>query len=368
MQGFPPSDTKTDVMVRGIPRLIDSKTTACLDIMAGLFPEYQVMNDESYYIGSSHTLESISVFDGEILNGDKILIMRDMGLGDVLLSLPAVRQLKKRFPWAEIVYATLPRYLDLIAGQDFIDRAVSLHDLDLSGNDYKLIVNYIRCLEIYSIERNRGPRVDSFAKMLGMEIPGGERVVAPILSVANKAKASWLLREVDGPIVTYVLQAVAWNRTYPPDRVPELAEHLRALLPRHTIVILDVQARLYADLPGVLDLGTLTDTAMDAAAVCAVSDLVISSDTGLAHMAAALGVPTLVLLSSMPFDWRYAHYGPHVQAIHKIGAAPCVPCWDWQRELGKLQYCNRTKDNVCMEAIKPIEIATRAHRMIRGAM
>jgi len=367
MLGFPPGGKTGTTMVRGIPRQVDDKSDISREIMTGLYPEYKVINDDTYYIGSNTTLESISVFDDEILPGDKILIMRDMGLGDILLSLPTVKQLKHRYPHATITYATLPKFIDMVSGHDFIDEPVSIHDINLDGTEYKLIINFMRCLEFYSILRNRGRRVESFAKMIGIDLPEYENVVEPRLTAENYAAASDLLRNVTGPIITYVLQAVAWNRSYEPWKSRDVIIELRKALPDHTVVVLDVDAALFGDIPGVLDLGTRTETAMDAAAVCWMSDLVISPDTGMAHVSAALGIPTLVLLSSMPFEWRFDHYGDHVDYIHKIGAAPCVPCWDWQRLRGRIRYCNRTKDNVCMSSIKPAEIATKAARMIKNA-
>jgi hypothetical protein len=60
------------------------------------------------------------------------------------------------------------------------------------------------------------------------------------------------------------------------------------------------------------DLGSRLDVTsgafMDTAAVLMSLDLVITSDTALAHLAGALGVPVWVALSTTP-DWRWLLHG-----------------------------------------------------------
>ena len=48
-------------------------------------------------------------------------------------------------------------------------------------------------------------------------------------------------------------------------------------------------------------------TFSEAAAICQVSSRVISIDTSIAHLSAALGIPTTILLPYRP-DWRWGQY------------------------------------------------------------
>ena len=54
--------------------------------------------------------------------------------------------------------------------------------------------------------------------------------------------------------------------------------------------------------------GKKLETFSDTAAICKHLDLVISVDTGVAHLSAALGTPTSVLLAYRP-DWRWGAEG-----------------------------------------------------------
>jgi len=59
-----------------------------------------------------------------------------------------------------------------------------------------------------------------------------------------------------------------------------------------------------APLPGLVELGPSLGTFSDTAYALSGMDLVITVDTALAHLAGALGVPTLLLLAYLP-DWRW---------------------------------------------------------------
>jgi len=56
--------------------------------------------------------------------------------------------------------------------------------------------------------------------------------------------------------------------------------------------------------PGMISLEPLLSTFSDTAYALSAMDLVITVDTALAHLAGAMGIPTLLLVSSLP-DWRW---------------------------------------------------------------
>jgi len=59
-----------------------------------------------------------------------------------------------------------------------------------------------------------------------------------------------------------------------------------------------------APFPGVTRLAPMLGSFSDTAFALAAMDLVITVDTALAHLAGAMGVPTLLLLHAYP-DWRW---------------------------------------------------------------
>jgi ADP-heptose:LPS heptosyltransferase len=100
---------------------------------------------------------------------------------------------------------------------------------------------------------------------------------------------------------------------------------------------------------GRLDLGGL-------AAFLASARLVLSVDSGPAHLAAIQGVPVLSLFSGTNRAPQWAPRGREVQVIQAPGI-PCSPC-----ELSVCPY-----GNACMKAIDPATVLAAARKLLRVA-
>ena len=94
------------------------------------------------------------------------------------------------------------------------------------------------------------------------------------------------------------------------------------------------------------------------AAVLRQADLVIANNSGVAHLAAACGRPTLGIYSGshQPQEW-----GPRGRTIRIITAVvPCSPCG-----YEKLELCPH--DHRCMTMIEPETVAQHARAMLGKA-
>lgn len=60
------------------------------------------------------------------------------------------------------------------------------------------------------------------------------------------------------------------------------------------------------------------------AALCAAAAVVVSNDSGMAHLAGAVGAPTVVIFGSTSSAWT-APLGPHVRVVQR--ATVCSPCF-----------------------------------------
>src|SRR5207249_196174 len=96
-----------------------------------------------------------------------------------------------------------------------------------------------------------------------------------------------------------------------------------------------VGARGFA-LAGATDLATQ-------AALCAGARLVVCNDSGLAHLAAAVGVPTLAVFGSTSSAWT-APRGPRVRILQHAPA--CSPCFQRTCRIGYR----------CLEAVEVGEV------------
>ena len=88
------------------------------------------------------------------------------------------------------------------------------------------------------------------------------------------------------------------------------------------------------------------------------ADLVIANNSGVAHLAAACGTPTLAIYSGshQPQEW-----GPRGDDVRTVMAlVPCSPCG-----YDKLEEC--PNDHLCMKQIAPETVADEAIAMLSGA-
>ena len=133
----------------------------------------------------------------------------------------------------------------------------------------------------------------------------------PYLRASDERIAQWRSRlaPITGPRVAF-----AWfgRATHPNNRNRSLAlARLAPLFAREGISFISVQhemdsadAATLRSLPQITHVGEELRDFEDTAAVFALADLVISTDTSVANLAGALGVPAWILLSFSP-DWRW---------------------------------------------------------------
>jgi len=105
----------------------------------------------------------------------------------------------------------------------------------------------------------------------------------------------------------------------------------------------------------LINLGGQTDWAALAATIRE-ADLVISNDTGVAHLAAAAGCPTLAIYSGAHQPQEWGPRGQNVRAIMAIVA--CSPCG-----YGQLELCPH--DHLCMKQIEPRMVLQHALAMLQ---
>ena len=123
--------------------------------------------------------------------------------------------------------------------------------------------------------------------------------------VPNRAALAALLAPSQGR--TRVGLVWAGNPTHPRDRkrsLPPEALAPLAALPGVAWHSFQLEPGTAPPLPGLVALGPLLSTFSDTAYALSGMDLVITVDTALAHLAGALGIPTLLLVTFLP-DWRW---------------------------------------------------------------
>ena len=278
----------------------------------------------------------------------RILFITATRLGDAVLSTGLLAHLLTAYPGARITVACGPVAAGVFVRMPGLERVIavqkrrgdlhwaalwwqvawSVWDLvvDLRGSALSLVLAARRCA-IMRGGRRPGHRLTHIAGVLGVAGP-----IAPVAwtNAADRAAARALLP--DGAAVIGLGPTANWaGKMWPAERFVALARTLAGRLPGARVAVFggpgaaerEAAAFVLGALPGAVDLvGRLS--LPEAAACLARCTLFVGNDSGLMHLAAASGAPTLGLFGPTPAS-EYAPAGrctAVVQADGVPGAAP----------------------------------------------
>lgn len=272
----------------------------------------------------------------ELTAGD-VLVLRALGLGDLLAGVPALRGVRRRWPGRRLVLAAPRGIGEFLRTRGVVDEVLVTSGLDplrAKGSGHVAVDLH-----------GRGPASQDLLLATGPEFLLGFRSAAAGVPAFPDGPA-WFLDEHEvtrwcrllaaaggacgpedlrlrprpaapgaGPVVVHPGAAFA-SRRWPVERWAAVVARLRAeghpVVATGTADEADLGAALASagarDLTGTLDLDGLAD-------VVAAARLVLSGDTGTAHLATAHGVPSLLLFGPTPPHW----WGPALDAdLHTV--------------------------------------------------
>lgn len=223
----------------------------------------------------------------EDLRGRRVLLWSEQGFGDTLLSCRFARDLAAR--GAEVILAAQPALLPLLASLEGVSRLVS-RDGPLPEADFHCPLMSLP--HVLGVTLATLPRLERF-----LHAPA-ERSMAWHKQLTGHAKLKVGIACSGNP-----RQMNDHNRSMP----IELMAPLLGTGGTFFLLQKDLRTRdadWLAAHPQIHDLRSQIGDFGDTAAIIENLDLVITVDTSVAHLAAALGRPTWILLSYSP-DWRY---------------------------------------------------------------
>ena len=291
----------------------------------------------------------------------RVLVLRASRIGDLVCAEPALRALRAALPAAELTLLTLPLLRELAERSPHVDRfrafpgypglaeqlfepraalaclaalqrerydlAVQLQGSGVYTNPFTLLVGaratagYVRpgdrpglldaALPLPSLG-HEADRALALATFLGA--PARGRVPELHLRAEDHAAAERLLSDVEPPLVALHPGARNAARAWDPARFGAVGCALRRRLGGTILLLGDDEARPAAvaagraaggpllDLVGRVGLGALGAVLLRAA-------LVVTNDSGPAHLAYALGVPTVTVMGAGDLE-RYGPAGP----------------------------------------------------------
>jgi heptosyltransferase-2 len=340
-------------------------------------------------------------------NINRIVVRAPNWLGDAVMSVAALRELRRILPDAQITIVARPGTADIFTDADFIDEVLIYDRRGLKSvwqqirnwkqRQFDLALLFQNAFEAaaiaflarvplrvgYDTERRgfllthkislptwKDERHEIFYYLnivaeLERALLGSTSEVEPdfrlTVSEDRKKRAQNILRdygiEPGAPLVLLCPGSVnSRAKRWPAERYAELADKLRESGAKVALIgspsELEVSQSVIAQCQYSPTLLTGKTSVAEVAALISIADVLITNDTGPAHVAAAVGTPTLVIFGpTNPLTTR--PFGSSGEIIrHPPDCAPCM-----------LRDC--PIDHRCMTAIMPQEVFERARQMMR---
>jgi ADP-heptose:LPS heptosyltransferase len=295
------------------------------------------------------------------------LVIRMGGVGDLAILSSSLLALKEKEPWRPLVLATRKENMPLLEGAKFLDRIIYWEDWEKES--------WFRVYDLrFAVEPpNIGPgkntwenyterdRSDIFDELLGVR--NGHKNFSIPVDEATMAKMSMVLDGLPRPIIAVSPTSKSPIRAIPVDYVLPL---LHLLLPNSVVLFgtalywSEPLAQIQG--PGMINLMNKTSI-KEGAAICALADLVISPDSGMYHVSAALGTKTLVLFGNIHPKTRITYY-PTVRFLYPEGERNCIPCYDVPERTKRCRPDNPGDGSKCMRFLTPERIVAAARSLL----
>lgn len=268
----------------------------------------------------------------------RILFISASRLGDAILGTGLLNTLIERYPDARFTIACGPVAASLYEAVPGLERIIRMRKgpwlahwrallgatmtkhwfmvVDVRGSATAYVLPTLR-RHVYGRRDKNAHRVEDMRHILGLEAPAPPQVW---LGPQHRAFADSVLGDMDARPVLALGPTANWDaKIWPINRFAELARSMigpgGALEGARVAVVggpgeRDMAAGLLEAAPDEDLIDLMEAPVLDTAAVLARSALYIGNDSGLMHLAAASGAPTLGLFGPTR-DENYAPWGPH---------------------------------------------------------
>jgi len=291
----------------------------------------------------------------------KILIVRFSSIGDIVLTTPVVRCLKKSFPDSELHYLTKSKYKDIVKNNPYIEKVYSIvKDIkeiksDLKAENYDFIVDLhhnLRTLELRLALNKRAyqfPKLNvrkwllttfKINKMPNLHIVDRYFQTIKDIGVKNdlqgldyfipkKDEINLKAYHIPNEFIVYAIGAQLATKRMPTKKIIELI-----ISTSQTVVLLG----------GISDMDAareITQSCNNAINLCGDLNLnqsasilqqakkVIAHDSGLMHIAAAFNKQIISIWGNTVPElgmYPYLPSSPLLYSIHQVNDLKCRPC------------------------------------------
>jgi heptosyltransferase-2 len=278
----------------------------------------------------------------------RFLILRGGAIGDFILTLPAIQALRDRWPDAYIELAGYPHIANLALAAGLVDHVESLDRADAARlftwrptfseeqaahlRSFDIVISYLHDpdgvvkanLKAAGVKQvvygtpliEQGHAIDHLMKPLETLAIYGEKPVPRLALKADRGREWLAAHGLSGDVVAIHPGSGSPKKNWPAEKFVELAERLRESGQQSFMIFGEADAAVAAlirkKLPGVAELSGCT--LVELASVLSACRTFAGNDSGVTHVAAALGLRTIVMFGPSDAD-RWGPRGSHVSVI-----------------------------------------------------
>jgi len=308
---------------------------------------------------------------------NSMVVIRDDGIGDLLMGMSAFKNLREKYPDKKLILATYERNIEMMAGFGIFDELIPIPN----GQKYVPLpipkdaeLYDLRSLEMdftpmhgKPLETNKMNRHEVFSEIFGLGQPPFELFPMPNYPEARKNIEELFKKErininqfAQGGQEFVVFNLIATNpaRSWWEPYYPELIKAVEEI--GFTPIITGTKDSKYYQGKNVINLVGETKTIAEFIEVIKLGKYVISTDTSAYHIAAMAGIPFLAIFTGgVKPEARVSHYEKY-EVLEPPSSLKCYPCWDE----GCKDLSVRWKKDPCRLLIKPEEAIGKFKELI----
>lgn len=285
---------------------------------------------------------------GQNLDRKSVAIWRTGGFGDLLFITPIVEYFKRKYPTCKVSVATSERFRDVWRNNPNIDKFRSSYSLPIPL-DFVKKHDYVGIFE-GTIENFKGEdqycAIDAFAFNLGifdmpleLKRPRYYLTSSEVNATKNKIRSKTGFNIYNRPYICFQWKSSSLLRDYPYEKLVAAMYRLQQRTGYKIIILTHpnyrklIEHEISMAMEHVIGGGAKLDyinlagitSYRESASVLALSTGLVGIDSSLAHLAAALGVPSVSIYGPFKAEWRTV-YNQNNISLQKQSECLNAPC------------------------------------------